>query len=433
VRPRRRALAGVVAAVAVASAALPASAGAVSVLLGPPDLGAFSNSTPPDGCNVAAGDPCEDLMGNLVPSSPTTVLKAPADGTMTSWSINGHSSGAVQVFLRVVHPAGGNDVVSGGITAGGAMSLPVMNQATSVPVTAGDFLMADMTCAPSCEARVYRRLSPAASYGTTPSLSASVPTTLSVMSGAELAYNATVELDAPVISKLTPASGTVVGGQAIIIDGQHLAVATLVTFDGVPGSIVSGTSTKMAVRTPAHPLNGPVTVAVTTAGGTGTSAFTYTGGADPPAPTTTTTAAQPPPPPPPPDQVPPTISNVKLSAPSLVAGSSAVNVTYRLSEPATTIVSVQKRTTGVRKGRSCVKRTRRLHGRACTRWVAVRGSIKHADAAGIVKLRFTGRIGGHKLAPGRYRLVITAVDAAGNRSKVGTVQFTVKRPKYTRA
>ena len=232
------------------------------------------------------------------------------------------------------------------------------------------------------------------------------------------------------ISKLTPASGTVAGGQAIIIDGQHLAVATSVTFDGVPGSIVSGTSTKMAVRTPAHPLNGPVTVAVTTAGGTGTSAFTYTGAADPPAPTTTTTVAQPPPPPPP-DQVPPTISNVKLSAPSLVAGSSAVNVTYRLSEPATTIVTVQKRTTGVRRGRSCVKRTRRLHGRACTRWVAVKGSIKHADAAGIVKLRFTGRIGGRKLAPGRYRLVITAVDAAGNRSKVGTVQFTVKRPKRT--
>jgi IPT/TIG domain len=429
VRPRRRAHVLVAAVVALAVAALPASAGAVSVLLGPPDLSAFTNSTVPDGCNVAAGDSCENLLGNLVPSSPMTVLKAPADGTMTSWSIRGQSSGAVQVFLRVVHPAGGNDVVSGGITAGGAASLPVVNQPTSVPVTAGDFLMADMTCSPPCEARVYRRTSPVASYGFTSSLSASVPTSLSVVSGLELGYNATVELAAPVISKLTPPFGSNAGGDAIIIDGQHLAVATSVTFDGVPGSIVSGTSTKIAVRAPAH-ATGPAKVAVTTAGGTGTADFAYVRTTDP-EPTTTTTVDQSAPPPPP-DQVPPTISNPKLSAPSLVAGSSAVTVTYRLSEPAMSILTVQRRVTGVRKGRSCVTRTRRVHGRACTRWVAVKGSITHVDAAGIVKLRFDGRIGGHKLSPGHYRLAITAVDAAGNRSKVGTVQFTVKLPKRTR-
>jgi hypothetical protein len=61
----------------------------------------------------------------------------------------------------------------------------------------------------------------------------------------------------------------------------------------------------------------------------------------------------------------------------------------------------------------------------------VKGSITHVDPAGIVKLRFNGRIGGHKLPPGHYRLVITAVDAAGNRSKVGAVQFTVKAPRRT--
>ena len=150
------------------------------------------------------------------------------------------TSGLVTVFLRVARPAGGNDYVSVGIT-NGISTLPVSASpaGSNAAMRAGDVLVADMTCTDNCQARVYRRAAAAASYGFSDGFSASVPSTFSPVAGQELAYNATVLLDEPLISTLTPASGTAAGGQAIIIDGQHLAVATSVTFDGVPGSIVS--------------------------------------------------------------------------------------------------------------------------------------------------------------------------------------------------
>lgn len=38
---------------------------------------------------------------------------------------------------------------------------------------------------------------------------------------------------------------------------------------------------------------------------------------------------------------------------------------------------------------------------------------------------FSGRIGTRRLSPGRYRFAVTATDAAGNRSRVRTIGFTV--------
>jgi len=40
-------------------------------------------------------------------------------------------------------------------------------------------------------------------------------------------------------------------------------------------------------------------------------------------------------------------------------------------------------------------------------------------------VRFTGRFGRRKLAPGLYRAALRAVDAAGNRSKLVRVRFRV--------
>ncbi len=41
------------------------------------------------------------------------------------------------------------------------------------------------------------------------------------------------------------------------------------------------------------------------------------------------------------------------------------------------------------------------------------GSFAHGDVAGANRLRFSGRVGGHKLSPGSYRLEATSVSAAG--------------------
>ena len=57
----------------------------------------------------------------------------------------------------------------------------------------------------------------------------------------------------------------------------------------------------------------------------------------------------------------------------------------------------------------------------------VRGSFKHTDGAGANSLRFTGRVGGRRLRPGRYRLVARATDLAGNKSAAKTKRFRIRR------
>ena len=57
-----------------------------------------------------------------------------------------------------------------------------------------------------------------------------------------------------------------------------------------------------------------------------------------------------------------------------------------------------------------------------------RHGIKEKDWAsgpGRVALSFSGRIGASRLAPGSYLMSVTAIDAAGNRSRPANVAFTV--------
>lgn len=81
-------------------------------------------------------------------------------------------------------------------------------------------------------------------------------------------------------------------------------------------------------------------------------------------------------------------------------------ISYRESTTATTTFTVLKILTGHKRGRRCVAGPATQHQGRCTRRVPM-GSLQHADVAGGVRLRFSGRIHGHKLAPGRYLLVLT--------------------------
>jgi hypothetical protein len=65
-------------------------------------------------------------------------------------------------------------------------------------------------------------------------------------------------------------------------------------------------------------------------------------------------------------------------------------------------------------------------GKSCTRFVTVAGSFTHADAAGANSAHFTGRIRGHKLAVGSYRLVAQPRNAAG-LGKKSTARFRIIR------
>ena len=59
----------------------------------------------------------------------------------------------------------------------------------------------------------------------------------------------------------------------------------------------------------------------------------------------------------------------------------------------------------MKKGKLCVRPPKKLpkHPKRCTRYVRV-GTFTHQDVVGANHFHFSGRIKGHQLAPGRYRL-----------------------------
>ncbi len=101
---------------------------------------------------------------------------------------------------------------------------------------------------------------------------------------------------------------------------------------------------------------------------------------------------------------------------------------YRLSEAARTTFTVQRVEKGRRRGSTCQKPgPSNRSGAPCTRYVAIRGSFSHAGtSAKLNAVRFSGRIGGRRLAPGRYRLRAVAKDAAGNASTARTATFRIR-------
>ena len=84
-------------------------------------------------------------------------------------------------------------------------------------------------------------------------------------------------------------------------------------------------------------------------------------------------------------------------------------VSYRLSESARVVVKVQRRLAG--------KRAR----------YGTLGRVAGKSVQGANRLRLGRRIRAKAARPGRYRAVIVAVDAAGNRSAKKAATFRVKR------
>jgi hypothetical protein len=84
-------------------------------------------------------------------------------------------------------------------------------------------------------------------------------------------------------------------------------------------------------------------------------------------------------------------------------------VTYTDTERSIAAFTVLRARPGVTLRGRCApppKRPVHKHGHACTRYVAV-GGFTHSDASGLNRFRFTGRVGGHKLPPGNYKLNAT--------------------------
>ena len=81
---------------------------------------------------------------------------------------------------------------------------------------------------------------------------------------------------------------------------------------------------------------------------------------------------------------------------------------------------------GRRQAGRCRAVSRRNRGRGrCTRLVMLGGGFGRVAAAGINRFRFTGRLGGSTLSPGRYRLIAVPRGAGGQAGAAATVDFVI--------
>ncbi|HYI80523.1 MAG TPA: hypothetical protein VEW67_06660 [Thermoleophilaceae bacterium] len=107
------------------------------------------------------------------------------------------------------------------------------------------------------------------------------------------------------------------------------------------------------------------------------------------------------------------------------AGSS---IRFTLSRAGDVRIAVERKANGRRAGGRCVKPTRALRGRkSCTRWVKAGRALEHTGlVAGGQRIPFSGRIGRKALAPGRYRMTVSASVVAGPRPDAAeTTRFTI--------
>jgi hypothetical protein len=101
----------------------------------------------------------------------------------------------------------------------------------------------------------------------------------------------------------------------------------------------------------------------------------------------------------------------------------------RLSEPARLRIQSQRARSGRRLPGRCAKVSRRNRDhRRCTRFVGWGRSLRTPmRPEGTSRVRFTGKLGHRRLRVGRWRAVLTATDAAGNRSAARRLRFRVIR------
>ena len=100
-------------------------------------------------------------------------------------------------------------------------------------------------------------------------------------------------------------------------------------------------------------------------------------------------------------------------------------LTFTLTEAAKLQVQVARVSPGRRMSGKCIAPSHaNRHKPRCTRYISI-GRFSASALAGASSVPFSGRVGGHALAPGSYRATIVATDAAGNGSAPATAAFTI--------
>ncbi|HVF77217.1 MAG TPA: CAP domain-containing protein [Solirubrobacteraceae bacterium] len=105
------------------------------------------------------------------------------------------------------------------------------------------------------------------------------------------------------------------------------------------------------------------------------------------------------------------LRSLELSSSRFRAGDGGTTISYTLSAPATVTFRIQ----------------RASHSGHSTRYRTMTGRLTHSGVAGVNRVRFTGRIGGSLLRPGRYRLQAVATDVDGTSAPVARTRFKISR------
>ena len=111
--------------------------------------------------------------------------------------------------------------------------------------------------------------------------------------------------------------------------------------------------------------------------------------------------------------------------PSVAAVKTGTVIRFSVSEASTVTLRFRRVLPGRRVAGKCRKPTRLNRSRRrCTRLVLVRRSVSRAVQPGARRIKFAGRLSRRaRLKPGRYRMTLTAKDAAGNVSKPDRARF----------
>ena len=228
------------------------------------------------GTNFAAGATVKfgaTTATNVVVVSGTQITATTPAGsagavTVTVTNSNGLSGSLASAFTYVLPPTVTGISPNSGSTAGGtAVTITGTNFVTGATVTFGSKAATNVVVVSGTQITA---TTPAGSAG-----AVTVTVTVSGQSGS-LATGFTYVV-APTVSSVSPNSGPAAGGTAVTITGTNFAAGATVTFGSTAATnVVVVNSTTITATTPAGSA-GPVTVAVTVNGQSGSlaSAFTY--------------------------------------------------------------------------------------------------------------------------------------------------------------
>jgi hypothetical protein len=102
---------------------------------------------------------------------------------------------------------------------------------------------------------------------------------------------------------------------------------------------------------------------------------------------------------------------------------------YTLSEPAQVTFTIRRRTIGRRVAGKCRPLTRKNRRRKKCVFFKRVGRITVTAKAGRNRTKFSGKLRGRRLRPGRYRAVAVATDSAGGKSAPKSVAFRIVRAR----